>query len=312
MGCLLAAALLGGALAPSAGSGAPAATRVEIVLGLRERGEPTALWVEMARRHARPEAADLGAELPARPFDEDELRWVERIVPRAARWESLAGEVAAPFHPIPPPPHVLVVLGNQGADDAFTHDASTIGFDLSKLSALYGPAADEGNAARVDRFFRHEMTHLMQKAWLARHPFETGSPWREALLDLWLEGLGHWHSLSDPWRATAAGPGPKAAAALAALEPRFVSRMAALACAPPAEARRLMADLSRGAFEAKWGALPTALWVEAEASRDQAALRAFVQAGPEGVLDLAGRNLSPAPRAVLDEARRAAAICRGR
>ena len=48
--------------------------------------------------------------------------------------------------------------------------------------------------------------------------------------------------------------------ALERLEPRFVARLAALACGSP-DAETLIADLSEGRFEEKWGALPAALWL---------------------------------------------------
>ena len=80
---------------------------------------------------------------------------------------------------------------------------ATIGFDLSALHAEYGSATEPGNADRIDRLFRHEYAHLMQKSWLAAHPYSPRSPLEHALFDIWLEGLGTWHSLSEPWRATA-------------------------------------------------------------------------------------------------------------
>lgn len=91
-----------------------------------------------------------------------------------------------------------------------------------------------------------------------------------------------------------------------------MARLAALACATPERGEALTADLSRGHFDRKWGALPAALWLEEEPGEPGEALRRLVVAGPEGVWDLADRHL-PAPlRPVLREARLADSLCAAR
>ena len=79
--------------------------------------------------------------------------------------------------------------------------------------------------------------------------------------------------MSEPWRSVDGAPSPKAEEALASLEPRFVARLAALACAGQGDAPALMAELSEGKFDRKWGGLTAALWIDRETSRDRAALR---------------------------------------
>jgi hypothetical protein len=121
--------------------------------------------------------------------------------------------------------------------------------------------------------------------------------------------LGTWYSLSPRWRARDGEPSAAASEVLATLEPRFAARLSALACAPVDRAAELTADLSTGAFDAKWGALPAALWLETEVSRSDGAVREFVLAGPEGIWELAARRLSPPLGAVVEEARLAGALC---
>lgn len=80
------------------------------------------------------------------------------------------------------------MIGNRDGEDAFTYGDRTIGFDVSRLAALYGDA-------------------------------------------------------------------------------NHAARLAALSCAPASAAEKLTADLSRGKFERKWGALPVALWLDEESRR---------------------------------------------
>ena len=75
-------------------------------------------------------------------------------------------------------------------------------------------------------------------------------------------------------------PGQKGGARRAVI---FVERMSALAQNPSAsEEARLVADLSRGPFEKKWGALLVALWLGEEAAGDDLHLRPWVAAAPAG------------------------------
>jgi hypothetical protein len=115
--------------------------------------------------------------------------------------------------------------------------------------------------------------------------------------------------MSSRWRAPGGVASAAARSALERLEPRFLERMTALACAPPTEAARLTADLSSGPFAQKWGALTAALWLEQEASVDPGTLRRFVQAGAAGVRELAGRHLPAGSFAELERARAKSRDC---
>lgn len=234
--------------------------------------------------------------------------WADLIRSRSADWELEISGLARNFAPARVPEGVRIVIGKGGGRDAFTHDGRTIGFDVSQLNAIYGDATLQANRDRIDRFFRHEYVHLIQKAWLSRQAYEANTPIQVALLDIWTEGLGNYYSLSARWRAIGGKPSDVALTTLGKLEPRFVARLAALACGSP-DAGKLTADLSEGPFDEKWGALPAALWLEIDRSKSEDALRQFVVAGPDGIWTIADRHLPEQLRSVLQEARTAAAVC---
>ena len=257
--------------------------------------EDAALWQQMIHRLSGPEATASTETTDA------QAAWVSLIRERSHHWQTEMEALAANYAPVPGPEVASIVIGNGGGEDAFTHDPVTIGFDVARLHAEYGDATLPENRARIDRFFRHEYTHLLQKAWLREHPYDASTPLRAALLGVWAEGLGNYYSLSEKWR----GDSETAATARAELEPRLIARLAALACASGDDARALTAGLSMGRFDRKWGALPVALWLEA----DPAAIRELVLAGPDGVWTLAERNLPENSQAILRETRAAAQLC---
>jgi hypothetical protein len=307
---LLAASLLF-SLEPARAVAGPAGTELRVVSGTTETGHATEQWLAMLRQRLPRERYEVMASL-RKPLSAEERAWAGLIRSRVAGWQRAIPTLAELFPQTPLPGEALIVLGNRGAEDAFTHDATTIGFDLAALQATYGNARLPENTERMDRFFRHEFVHLLQKAWLPRHPWVMDSPLRRALAEIWAEGLGNYQSLSARWLTKDGRRSEAAASALANLEPRFVARLAALACTTPEAAEALLADLSWGPFDRKWGALTAALWLEAEPEAPTQALRRFVVAGPGGVWDLAGRHLPEALGAVLREVQAADSLCAGR
>jgi len=261
----------------------------------------TELWQAMIRKLSGPEAV-----ASREPMTDGQLAWLTLIRARAPRWEMEIAKLATNYAPAAVGA-VTIVAGNGGGQDAFTHDATTIGFDIARLHAEYGDATSAENTARIDRFFRHEYTHLLQKAWLREHPYEAITPLDAALLGIWSEGLGNYESLSERWL----GSSETARRTLGELEPRFVTRLAALACTSDEMANALTADLSMGHFDRKWGALPVALWLEREARESPDAIRELVLAGPNGIWNLAERHLDERSRAMLREVQAAAALCGG-
>ena len=267
----------------------PPRPRIRIVSGSRPDGGPTDLWLTILRRRLSP--ADYDSVMGIRrPRSAEQQAWARLVEARAKHWPEAVAPLQTLFDSTTVD-SLRVVLGNRGGEDAFTHDSLTIGFDLAALQRVYGDAAGPENADRLDRIFRHEFVHLLQKRWLRRHPFAPASPLEAAVLDAWAEGLGNYYSLSARWRPTDQIPSPLTAKALDELQHRFVARMTALACADSVAAIPLLADLSSGPFDKKWGALPVALWLLAEADTDPSALHAFATAGPGGVWTLAERHL---------------------
>ena len=282
--------------------------RLRIVVDIRDDGTAGQTWLAMLRSRLS-DSAYTGIRDVRRPLTAPERRWAQLIRARASEWAGEIDGLATSYAPIRAPSSVTIVLGNRGGEDAFVYDRGTIGFDLAALERNYGGAGLPENAARIDRFFRHEYVHLLQKAWLDAHPAASATPIDRALADIWAEGLGNFYSLSSRWRAAGGGLTDHARRTLAILEPRFVARLAALTCASPAVAESLTADLSAGPFAEKWGALPGALWLVAEEADSAGALRRFVVAGPPGVWELAERRMDSALSAVLGEIRRIAPRC---
>lgn len=286
----------------------PADPVLHVTLAITDSGYATEQWLAMLRRRLADGPYDSVSRIRS-PITGAEADWVALIQSRLTAWEDELPALAQAFESIAAPRNVSVVLGNRGAHDAFTHDSVTIGFDLAALVAEYGEATHDENGERIDRLFRHEYVHLLQKAWLSDHPYDARSPLGLAIAEIWSEGMGNYYSMSQRWRATNGRHSTVATETLAGLEPRFAARIAALACATPERAAELTKDLSWGRFDRKWGALTPALWLEAEMSTSDRALRAFVIAGPDGVWELANRHLPPELGAVVREARHAATLC---
>lgn len=281
---------------------------IYVVLGVDRDGRSSAKWREMI--HDRLSAAEFDSvEALVHPLTPGEEAWVTLIESRQSDWTRQIASLVAPFEPSSPPNAALVVLGNRGGSDAFAADASTIGFDLSELSASYGAAGELKNTDLIDRLFRHVYTHLMQKAWFRAHPWRADTPLQRAIVDIWLEGQGNYYSLSAQWRSNNGVRSELAASALSTLEPRFVARVAALACARTEAEPSLRTGLSSGRFDQKWGALPVALWLEDERARSLDALQTLVRAGPLGIWDLATRHLPEPLARALNEARAQELAC---
>lgn len=281
---------------------------LSVVEGFTDSGGATDQWLAMLRKRL-PDARFDSVSRIRKALSPDEAQWAALIRSRVSSWERELPGLAEPFQPIAPPTRVSIVMGNRGGNDGFTHDPTTIGFDLAALRAEYGEATTVGKPDLIDRLFRHEYTHLIQKAWWPSHPYDMSTPLRYALAEIWAEGIGNYYSMSDKWRVANGKQSDATAEALQVLEPRFVARLAALSCTTPERAKALTADLSWGRFDRKWGAITPALWLEAEASASDQAMRRFIAAGPDGVWELAARHLPEPLRATLAEARAAGERC---
>lgn len=274
----------------------PSQTALLLHLGISEHGAATSAWREAIRdRHEENELAQILAG--TKKFSEEESQWAELITNKIARWQGMIDSLRIPFENVTPPDTVRMLLGNRGGGDAFTYAPMTICFDLSELQQYYGAAANNDNRSRIDRFFAHEFTHILHKAWRKQRGVEFKSPFEFALWECLTEGLGNYRSLSNKWLRADWTLTPHAQDVLQRLQPIFVERLAALEHATEAEAAKLMEGLSSGPFEKKWGALTTALWLAQEARGDDRHLRKWVEAGPWGVLVLAQKHLPEALKA---------------
>lgn len=259
-------------------------------LGISADGSAMSAWREAIRgRHEEEELAQILAG--TKKLSTEETLWAELIENKVASWQGMVDSLRMPFENVTPPDTVRILLGNRGGSDAFTYAPITICFDLSQLLQQYGVATSSENHSRIDRFFAHEFAHIMHKAWRKQRGVEFISPFEFALWECLTEGLGNYRSLSNKLLQGQGELTPHAQEVLQRLQPIFVERLAALEHASEEDATQLMAGLSSGAFEKKWGALPVALWLAQEARGDERNLRKWVEAGPVGVLHLAQKYL---------------------
>lgn len=270
---------------------------IEVTITFADEGTHSVAWLEAVRVFGEDAAARAAQE--RRPASPLESGWVSLIEDRAVVWESMADSLHVPFAGVPPPASVLVLVGRAGGRDAFTFSSSGMGFDVSELAEIYGDAYEVVNQSRIDRFFAHEYTHLLHKAWQRAHQPHLDTPLERALWECLVEGLGNYRSLSARWVDDAGSLTPHARRVLERLQVTFVERIAAMQHASDAEAEHLMEGISTGPFDEKWGALTVALWLAEEARGDDARLRKWVDAGPRGVLTLARTYLPENLRAML-------------
>lgn len=283
-------------------------TRVVVLSGITDSGTATDLWLVMLRRRLEAAEYDSAARI-VHQLTSAERAWRDTVTSHARGWSAMVPGLVAPFAPLPAPDSVRVVVGNRGSEDAFSHDSLTVGLDLSALVRVYGAADSGDNPQKLDRFFRHEFTHTLQKRWLARHPFTGRTPLDGALLDIWLEGLGNYYSLGVKWQPVDGKPSAAATETLARLEPVLVDRLSALACADSNAAKPLLKGLSSGPFDRKWGAVTAALWLDQEMVADSGTLHRFVSAGPTGIWEFIERHLGTERAASVMRARKTAGHC---
>lgn len=264
--------------------------RLVVTPAFHHDGSPSSLWVE-AIRAFHDDAALAQLANTRNPMSPKEREWADLITSRATIWQTRIEYLRIPFPRVRPPDEVAIVLGNNGGQDAFVFGNRTIGFDLDRLGRLYGSALDSENTDRINRFFDHEFTHILHKAWRVQTELALNSPLERALWACLTEGLGNYRSLSARWRDSDGGLSGHAETVLARLGPIFVERLGALEHATDADAAALMQGLSMGPFEQKWGALPVALWLSQEAKGGDHLLVEWVERGPWGVLLLARAHL---------------------
>lgn len=271
--------------------------------GIREDGRPTSRWIEAIYARRDKETIERLKET-SKLYTTEEHLWVELIQSRSNVWKGRIDSLSIPFKEVALPDTVFILMGNAGGEDAFTYKDSTIGFDVSRLQQIYGNASKLENMDRIDRFFSHEMTHIYHKAWKKEHGIELSSPLEYALWDCLVEGIGNYRSLSDKWVSKEGILTERAENTLNELQPILVERLIALEDATEDESIELLEGLSSGSFTKKWGALTTALWLAQEAKGNDANLQIWIERGPWGVLQLAGKYLPEEQREALSKVKK--------
>jgi SAM-dependent methyltransferase len=244
----------------------PSPVALVVKLGMSEDGAVTSEWIEAIRQRHDEEALSAIQAIKKR-LSEEEALWAGLIKRKVSTWLAMIDSLQIPFQAITPPDTVAILLGNLGGEDAFVYSDTTICFDLSKLHSYYGSASTTANSGRIDRFFAHEFTHLLHKAWRKKHGLKLESPFEYALWECLTEGLGNYRSLSDKWILAGGKLTQHAHEVLSRLQPIFIKRLSALEHATAAEAAPLLEGLSMGPFDQKWGALTVALWLVQEARK---------------------------------------------
>lgn len=260
--------------------------------GVDGSGALAAVWVEQLKIGLTPEQFDHLMTMQ-KQFTPAEAEWVALIKSKIPEWETRTREIIPPYKGLDIPRKISVVAGNVGYDDAFMAVGldTTIFFNVSKLVSGAGRATTAANSDRIDRYFDHEFTHLLQRPWFKKHPYPLTTHVEEALKGAYKEGFGTFRSISSKWVDGDGQITVHAEAKLTELETVFVQRLIALKTATDSEALTLMKDLSWGRFDQKWGALTVALWLVKETRGDDAKLISWVALGPDGILALADKNL---------------------
>lgn len=266
------------------------ATELLVRFGQDADGRPTAEWLRaIAIFHDDQSLREISQT--SRPLSDEEALWANLIEQRLPIWPEKIEHLLIPFRGISAPGEVTILLGNIGGSDAFIAENKNIALDLNRMQTVYGSANKIDNVDRVDRFFAHELTHLLHKEWRRKFQPTVATPLEQALWGCLTEGLGNYRSLSARWTDDQGNLSAHAKDVLSRLQPILVERLALLEKASPEEAEPLMEGLSMAPFEEKWGALPVALWLSQEARDSDYALRQWVEAGPRGIIDLAAKYL---------------------
>ena len=265
----------------------PNKNKITIKYGYDKAGVVSNNWLQFDSEINQIPYANMNKE--PKLLTEDERDWENLIKSRIRVWENQLEEISTPYTTINVPEKLTVIIGNRGFMDAFANPSysSNIYFNVSKFLKSYGSAKELKNKNRIDRFFAHEFTHLLQYRWIKKHPFAIKSHIDQALMHMYKEGIAHYRSISSSWKDENGMITSKGEKTLVSLEKVFVERMIALKTAPHAEAIILMKGLSMGPFNKKWGALTVALWMTKYAKGNDSKLSEWVNLGPKGMLELA-------------------------
>ncbi len=270
-----------------------------VELGMNSQGLPNERWINAIVDRVDSETL-ARIRSTKRPFTDAEQGWAQLVEREAATICPRFEPINAAFQTVRPPRRLRILMGNQAGDDAFTAGRDTITFDLGVFAKAYG--VSDGRGDLVGRLLLHEYSHLLLVPYMNRIGWSAEragrDPFLQAVRILYNEGIANLRSIDDPkWVGPDGAPTPYARSIVAALEPVMIERLQRLEANPaPEEAARLLRNISQGPFAGKWGAVPIAVWLQAETGGSAERLRQWVEPGPQGILALAARNASPGGR----------------
>ncbi len=271
----------------------PPSRRISLTVAIDAHGRVTPQWIGLIR--GRIDANELaGVQLSPHALSAEESQWLAAIRTAAPQWIKGVARLDAPFRQARPPATIQAVVGDQGGDDAFAAAPDTIAFDLSALANAYDAGDAASRVALIGRLLSREYTRLLTDPYLAGLGWAPDHAARDPLLAvlraLYAGGLSTLRCLEGDalWTRPDGTPTDLARKTLAQLQPIMVERLKAIAAAPsPQAAAQPLHDLDRGSLARQWGALPIGLWLAADTGFAPERIAAWVEAKPDGILDLA-------------------------
>lgn len=271
----------------------PHKTAVIVKLGVTANNHLSTDWKDALVSRMPQAELDSMAALH-RPLTADELGWKKLIESKTESWNALRENLGAPFGNRSVPDTVDVLLGAFGVDDGFTYQYHTVCLDITALQNAYGAASLPENSEKLDRIFAHEFTHLLHKDWARRNKLVLKTFQDSVLWECIYEGMGMYRSLRPVWLPKNGVIPAETRAALDGLYPQFVSNLikAGAYHLTAADKKRVLAHLSRGRVQQKWGAFTIAIWLALEANGHDKKLAKWINGGLASVPALAYKYLT--------------------
>jgi hypothetical protein len=253
-----------------------------------------AIWKDALQSRMSAAQLDSFARIK-RPLSKEEEAWKSLIISKTVIWNTWRDSLGIPFQNIHLHDTVHILLGYLGNDDGFTYGARTVCFDVTAFYRAYGDAQLPENSNRIDRIFAHEYTHLLHKAWARKTNWQMLSFKDSIIWECWYEGMGNYRSLNVKWLPVNGELPAISRQTLDSLCPIFADRMHTIQTKTyftSAEKRQIQANLSRGSFTKKWGAVPIAIWLALEARGNDNNLIPLINMGPAAVDYLASKYMT--------------------
>jgi hypothetical protein len=267
-----------------------------------KNGQITQDWRNALKRRMSTKMLDSFSKI-SRPVTQEELDWKDLIASKLEKWNTFRDSLKIPFENTALPDSIVILLGFNGRDDAFTYKNNTVCFDVSALSYAYGSAKKKMNDNRIDRIFSHEFTHLLSKKWVKNNNLKLRNFKDSILWECTYEGFGMYRSMSKKWLPVGDSLSQKSKETFEDLYPKFVDRIIRAhtkTSLSNSQKREIHHQLSKGPMNKKWGALPVGVWLAFEAKGDDKNLIPWIQKGPDAILELAEKHLTGESKKAFD------------